>query len=76
MHPMDRLAWMIGAGVITLAALALAVIGCMIGWAALRATCALAGQLWRHHVTLGRTRAEWQATPGEAWCSEFWRAVR
>ncbi len=76
MHPVDRFAWMIGAGVLTLAALALAVIGCMIAWGTVRATGAVIGQMWRHHVTLGRPRAEWRATPGEVWWCEFWRAMR
>jgi hypothetical protein len=76
MSDLDRLAYLIGAGVITLAFLALAVLGCVIIWAALTATWEVARQLWRHHVTLGRSRAEWQATPGEAWFSAFWRSVQ
>ena len=50
------------------------VVGLMLAatWQALRATVSVGRQLWRHHVTRGRSRAEYACSVGEAWWFAFW----
>ena len=48
-----------------------AVIVGFVGWRAIYATAEVCRQLWLHHITRRRTKAEWNCTPGEAWLYAF-----